>query len=282
MKNYKGDTKAFESNWKSRKETAYLHWTRDKVANQIQLAFRRHWLTFSKILENKNLKSKRSLEVGCGRGSLSAYFADNGWDATLLDISETVISEAQSAFSCNNLVANFDVGDCMSLPYPDKSFDVVFSIGLLEHFSDISKVISEQSRVLDDGGVFLGYVVPELKDSLQNNYNWFNEILSTYVNDKDLQADKVAVYRSDDLSPKYLKVMEKCNLENCSSTGIYSLPMISPSIEFPFTLMNQKAEKILVEHFDTLLENKSKTSHDPWLCEEGKGQAFLLIGQKLL
>ena len=52
MKNLKkkGDVKAFDLNWKSRKETLYTHWVKGKVQNQIQLAFRNHWILFSEII----------------------------------------------------------------------------------------------------------------------------------------------------------------------------------------------------------------------------------------
>ena len=92
--------------------------------------------------------------MGCGRGSLSAYFSDAGWNCTLLDKSKKAVQLARRAFSENGLHAKFDVGDCLSLPYDDRSFDVVFS-RLLEHFDEINRVLSEQFRVLRDGGTFL-------------------------------------------------------------------------------------------------------------------------------
>ena len=93
----KGSVKEFDQNWLKRKETAYSHWTRGKPENQIQLAFRNHWITFNELLDGK-VGDKKCLEIGCGRGSLSAYFADDGWDCTLLDISSTVIDQAKAAF----------------------------------------------------------------------------------------------------------------------------------------------------------------------------------------
>ena len=111
-----GDGSSFDQNWRTMQEANYLHWTRGEPANQIQLAFRHHWLTFQKLL-GQGFTGKRSLEVGCGRGSLSAYFADAGWDCTLLDLSPAVLEVAENAFSANGLKARFDVGDCLSLPY---------------------------------------------------------------------------------------------------------------------------------------------------------------------
>lgn len=278
-----GDAESFNKNWETRDETNYLHWTKGAVDNQIQLAFRRHWITFNNIIKDSNLDGNKSLEVGCGRGSLSAYFSEQRWDTTLLDISPIAIERAKEAFNKSNLKGKFDVGDCLNLPYEDKSFDLVFSIGLLEHFEEFDQVISEQVRILKNNGLFIGYVVPELIDSLQKNYNWINDILKA-VTPKDIvsqNADKEEIYRSDELSPKYLNVMKNNKLTNCWSSGIYSLPMISHSIDFPFTLLNKQAEKILVNHFTNLLNEKEKQNKsDPWLCSEGHGQAFIVVGTK--
>ena len=42
-----------------------------------------------------------------------------------------------------------------SLPFPDGSYDVVFCCDVLEHVRDLPKVVSEISRVLKTGGVFI-------------------------------------------------------------------------------------------------------------------------------
>ncbi len=278
----KGDVSAFDKNWRERPETQYLHWTRGEPANQIQLAFRRHWLTFNRLLDGK-VGQKRCLEVGCGRGSLSAYFADDGWNCTLLDLSPTAIERAQSAFAQEGLSAQFDVGDCLALPYEDNHYDLVFSIGLLEHFEAIDQVISEQARILTPGGLFIGYVVPHIPDNLQRDFEWVNDLLRALLPSEtaDAQSGKAEVYRSDALSPPYLKAMTNSGLVDCQHIGAYSLPMISHSPEFPFSLLPEAGEQVLVNTFNQwLLEREQKTGGDPWLCEEGQGQAFLVWGRK--
>ena len=66
-----------------------------------------------------------------------------------------------------------------------------------------------------------------------------------------------------------------------SNQGTYPLPMISHSPDFPFSLLPAAAEKSLVQTFKMMLDNREKgKGHDPWLCEEGLGQAFLVWGRK--
>jgi len=275
-----GDGDRFHKNWTSQQEAGYLHWTRGEPKNQIQFAFRHHWDTFQPFL--KKLQGRRCLEAGCGRGSMSAYFADAGWDCTLLDISPKAIELARNAFTQNKLVANFYVGDCLSLPYDEASFDLCFSIGLLEHFRDFDKVIQEQVRVLTSGGLFIGYIVPHIPDNIQQEYNWMCDVLKTLVLPQS-PVSKIPVYRSDALSPPYLESMNRAGLEDLFYSGIYPLPMISHSIEFPFTLLTDEAEAILVKRFNSLLEERKFRNgrQDPWLCDEGYGQAILVCGYKV-
>lgn len=273
----KGDQKAFNDNWIIRKETHYIHWTRDEPQNQIQLAFRNHWLLFQEIM-GQNWNRKRSLEVGCGRGSMSAYFADNGFDCTLLDTSKSVIQTAKEIFGANGLKGNFNVGNVMNLPYAEGTFDVVLSIGLLEHFEDIETPLIEQIRVLSDGGLFLGYIVPKYIDNVQKEYSWINEVLKGIVKDSEEKViQKEKLFRSDSNSEQYINVLKTLSVRDIKSSGVYPLPTISHSIEFPFTLLNSDSEKVLVQHFQSVLDKrKRETVKNPWLCEEGYGQAFLV------
>ena len=275
-----GDGASFDKNWRSTEEAHYLHWTRGEPENQIQLAFRQHWLTFQDLI-GVDFNGTRVLEVGSGRGSLSAYFADANWDCTLLDLSSAAIEVARSAFARHDLQAKFDVGDCLSMPYEDSSFDLVFSIGLLEHFEQIEKAISEQVRVLAPNGLFIGYIVPRLPDNVQKNYRWFCDLLKALM-PPGHTVEKTAVFRSDTLSPPYLEVMKLAGLQNINAIGIYPLPMISHSIEFPFSLLSPPAEIVLVKHLIEMLDKRRKINggNNPWLCPEGEGQAFLVWGTK--
>jgi SAM-dependent methyltransferase len=275
-----GSQEAFQANWGVRAEASYLHWTRGEPVNQIQLAFRQHWTLFQELMKN-GPAGRRVLEVGCGRGSLSAYFADAGYDCTLLDSSDIVIERARAAFAANGLRATFDVGDARCMPYADRSFDVVFSIGLLEHFESVDAVLSEQVRILAPNGIFFGYVVPENPNNVQKDYRWINDILKCLVPISSGDQIKAAVFRNDAGPDFYLKTISQLALRDVKSAGVYPLPMISPSCEFPFTLMPPAAEAVLTRHFqDVLKERAATTGQHPWLCESSYGQAFLIWGWK--
>lgn len=283
MVKYTGTNEEWNQNWQSRKEAHYTHWTKGEPVNQIQLAFRNHWSLFNTFMDSRLFNGgKRVLEVGCGRGSLSSYFSEAGYDCTLLDLSPDVIKIAKEIFAKNDLNAQFIVGDAYDMKFKDNSFDVVFSIGVFEHFEDISTPIKEQIRILDKGGLFIGYIVPEYKDNIQKDYDWINDVLKGYVSSGEpglQETEKHMVYRSDRGSEKYIPVLHEYGLRNIDSCGVYPLPMISHSIDFPFSLMPPESEKSLVSYFNKILEANTSFKH-PWMCNEGDGNAFVVWGYK--
>lgn len=273
---HKGDGKNFDVNWKNTIEARYNHFVRGEVQNQIQFAFRKHWDTICSFID-KPVKKIKTLEVGCGRGSLSAYFADSGADCSLLDLSEEALNIAKKSFKNHNLRAKFYQADCQDLPFKDNQFDVVFSIGLLEHFENVKNVIEEKYRVLKKGGLMFNYIVPQIPQNIQSEYDWINEVLKTILPNES-STNKVEVYRSDSLSDPYKIIMQELNMVNISSTGIYPLPMISNSPSFPFTILNKNAEKIIIKEFDKILAKRK--NGNAWLCDEKYGQAILVTGFK--
>ena len=92
---------------------------------------------------------KRILEAGCGSGIMSVYFSKLGSECLAIDRDPQVLERAQK--NTNDLGGNIRVveGDIFRLSFEDKSFDVVFSQGVLEHFDDelIRSAVKEQLRV---------------------------------------------------------------------------------------------------------------------------------------
>ena len=280
-----GSTGEFEKNWRQRNETVYNHWIRGPVQNQVQLAFRSHWEVFGGLMGDSRGHGKKALEVGCGRGSMSSYFADAGWDVTLLDYSQSVLEVARKVFVENRHRAGFLTGDVNRLPLQAETFDVIYSIGLLEHFENIRQPIAEQLRVLKPGGWFLGYIVPERPDNLQQYFNWINVLLNKiyrlFRGGRMQTAEKEKVFRSDLYSGHYLKAIEGLPVENVQVFGMYSMPMISHSPEFPFSLLPVPLERMLVRLFQGALWARARMiGHHGWICSEEMGQAFLLAFQK--
>jgi ubiquinone/menaquinone biosynthesis C-methylase UbiE len=275
-------TAGFSANWKHRAEALVNHWTAGDPENQIQLAFRKHWELFRERLGDKN--SGKCLEVGCGRGTISSYFASAGYDCTLLDYSAEALDLARAIFGKAGWPAKFIRGDANALPFKDGSFDVVVSIGLLEHFENVEKPLREQWRVLKPGGTCLAYIVPERPDNVQRYFRWVNlglKLASPLWATLKAVAAKAEVYRSDFGSERYLDVVRDLSVTDVFVSGVYPLPMISHSPEFPFSLLPKPLEGALTSVFQAVLAARKKiTGRNPWLCDEKFGQAFLVSFRK--
>jgi SAM-dependent methyltransferase len=91
------------------------------------------------------LQDKHILEVGSGRG----YLQDVVPDYTGLDLSASVASKYHKPFVAASATA---------MPFPDSSFDAIWTVWVLEHIPEPEKALQEMRRVLKPGGLL--YLAP--------------------------------------------------------------------------------------------------------------------------
>lgn len=94
----------------------------------------------------------RVLEIGCGMGTDGAKFAEAGAIYTGVDLTKAAIELARKRFELSGLEGDFKVADAENLDFADRSFDVVYSHGVLHHTPDIPRAVREIHRVLKPGG----------------------------------------------------------------------------------------------------------------------------------
>lgn len=82
------------------------------------------------------------LEVGGGSGFQASLLRSWGFDVVSVDVE--VPADA---------VGDVELYAGEELPFPDDSFDVVFSSNTFEHVEDVGLTLSETKRVLRDGGI---------------------------------------------------------------------------------------------------------------------------------
>ena len=90
-----------------------------------------------------------ALELGSGTGALSGMVSRWASHCCSVDIDRAVIRSARLSHDRLGARGSFVQGDGFALPFRDQAFDVSFSQGLLEHFSDedVTRLLREQMRV---------------------------------------------------------------------------------------------------------------------------------------
>jgi len=105
-----------------------------------------------KVLEALQLKPRcRVLEIGFGNGRAAANIAAQGTGVQYagVDISPTMLEEAEqfNAALIASGHANFYLASSDRMPFPDASFDRVFSIGVIHFWADPIAFLVEIRRV---------------------------------------------------------------------------------------------------------------------------------------
>lgn len=95
------------------------------------------------------------LEAGCGIGTDGARFAAAGAHYTGLDFSPSALALAQRRFALDGLRGHFVKGSITQLPFPDATFDLVFSHGVIHHIRQTEEAVREFNRVLKPAGTAL-------------------------------------------------------------------------------------------------------------------------------
>lgn len=138
-----------------------------------------------KLLEQAGLHpTHRVLDVGCGTGTLAVLTKRLNSDVAVTGLDPDAKALARSEQKARRAGASihFDQGFSEELPYPDESFDRVFSSFMLHHLegSAKEKTLKEIRRVLAPGGSLhlLDFERPEplpegfLRRRVSSNPHW--------------------------------------------------------------------------------------------------------------
>lgn len=113
----------------------------------------------AQMLEGIDLSGRRVLDIGSGLGGIDVLLVAKHGAATVvgIDVEPQLIESARSLAAKNGLAGRvaFQLVTLGKLPFPDASFDLVFSKDAMVHIADKPALYAEVLRVLKPGGWFI-------------------------------------------------------------------------------------------------------------------------------
>ena len=100
-------------------------------------------------LEAQSLKGRLLLDAGCGNGALTAALTDFGLETVGIDLSDSV---ERGAVQNDRAYTHFVQASVMTPPFKRRSFDLVFSSGVLHHTPDTRAAFRSIAELCVDGG----------------------------------------------------------------------------------------------------------------------------------
>jgi 2-polyprenyl-3-methyl-5-hydroxy-6-metoxy-1,4-benzoquinol methylase len=107
---------------------------------------------FDRIIPLDQLAGARVLEIGCGMGFHTETMVRAGARLTAIDLSPTSVEATRRRLELKGLQAEIIEGDAERLPFDDRTFDFVWSWGVIHHSSRTGRVVRNIARVLRPDG----------------------------------------------------------------------------------------------------------------------------------
>ena len=101
-----------------------------------------------------NLQGRRVLDLGCGLGEASVYFATKGALVTACDLSSGMLDITSQVATLHGVSVTLHRGAAEKTGLPESSFDIVYAANLLHHV-DVVAALDEIHRLLVAGGIFV-------------------------------------------------------------------------------------------------------------------------------
>jgi O-antigen biosynthesis protein len=226
------------------------------------------------------LPVEHCLTLGCGAGDFERALSKHGFCRrhTGMDLSGEAIKKAKERAALEGLAQlDYQVTDINRISLPENSYDVVFGIHSVHHFSALEHIFSQTQKALKPGGFFVLYefVGPNRFQWTDTQLNVINSILQ-FLPDRYCRSRKDGVtlkkrhwrptlremdqidpseaIRSEDILkvlPSYFEILERKDL------GGTILHLLLDGIAGNFAYENPKDSKLLrllFEIEDTLME----------------------------
>lgn len=96
------------------------------------------------------------IDIGCGSARWSEYFLDKAGFIEAVDPSDAILAADELLEKKENI--RLTKASVETLPWPDETFDVGISIGVLHHIPDTAKALNDCVKKIKKGGYFYVYL----------------------------------------------------------------------------------------------------------------------------
>jgi len=159
------------------KRTDVAVWDRFWAGKQVQEIYPPVTDITSEVAPFFSFLSRKVLEVGAGTGRDGLKMRERGAQVFLLDYSAESLRLARQVMTRDEV--GLIMADGLRSPFPDRTFDLIFHQGLLEHFRSPHELIRENHRILKKDGLVVVdvpqtvHIYTVLKQLLQMAGLWF-------------------------------------------------------------------------------------------------------------
>lgn len=116
---------------------------------------------------------KEMLEIGVGAGTDHLQWARAGLHCHGVDLTDAAVAMTRERLALYGLSSDLRRADAEHLPFPDASFDLVYSWGVIHHSEHPELIVKEIHRVLRPGGMFVGMLYGRYSLKALKTWLWF-------------------------------------------------------------------------------------------------------------
>lgn len=104
-------------------------------------------------------RGRRLLEIGCGGSIWLPYFArEFGYSVAGFDFLESGCRAAKANLKASGCEGTIIRGTFETPPFPARTFDVVYSMGFVEHFDPMGEAVQKAASFAREGGLVITHV----------------------------------------------------------------------------------------------------------------------------
>lgn len=109
-------------------------------------------MPFEALIDFPGIANKDVLEIGVGNGSHAQLLAATARSFTGIDLTDYAVKSTSERLKLRGLKGRVERMDAEKLTFPDNSFDLIWTWGVIHHSSNTAGILREMHRVLRPGG----------------------------------------------------------------------------------------------------------------------------------